>query len=182
MNRNQRIQVGDRSGSRIVTAIDPTGTSKHMRVFVRCDCGHETSIGAHVFRATASCKACSPGGAKRKYGDRVMKPLKLYHTWIAMRRRCDLGGDPRNAWWGGRGISVCAEWDQSFPVFEEWALANGYKPGLTIDRIKTSGNYEPSNCEFVTRAENSRRMRAAYSLVPREPTDAFGAAILSFGS
>jgi hypothetical protein len=181
MNRN-KIQVGDRSGSRIVTGIDPSGTSKHMRVFVRCDCGDESSVGAHVFRGTTACKACSPGGAKRKYGDRTMKPLKLYHTWIQMRRRCYAKQDPRSARWGGRGIIVCHEWDQSFAVFETWALANGYVPGLTIDRINPDGNYEPSNCEFVTRSVNSQRCRATYTFTRRQPFDSWSNGTLGFGS
>jgi hypothetical protein len=179
--RNKKIQVGDRSGKRVVLGIDPSGSSRHMRVKVRCDCGDESVIGVHVFRATIGCKSCSPGGAKRMYGNRIMKPLKLYHTWIAMRRRCDLGGDLRNARWGGRGIVVCREWDESFVVFEKWALANGYEPGLSIDRINPDGNYEPSNCEFVTRSENSKRCRATYELTRRQSSDGWSSGLLAFG-
>src|ERR1700761_5388983 len=112
--RRSKVEVGERSGKRVVLAIDPSGTSKHMRVRVRCDCGDESVIGVHVLRSTTACKGCSPGGAKRMYGDRTMKNLKLYHTWIQMRRRCYAKDDPRSARWGGRGIIVCHEWDQSF--------------------------------------------------------------------
>lgn len=180
--RNKRIEVGDRYGIRVVTAIDPSGTSRHMRVQVRCDCGDESVIGAHVLRITKGCKACSPGGAKRMYGDKTMQTYKLYHTWIQMRRRCYAKNDPRSARWGGRGISVCAEWDQDFAAFEKWALAHGYKPGLSIDRIDSDGNYEPSNCEFVTRGENSRRCRAAYTFTRRQSEDGWSSGLLSFGS
>jgi hypothetical protein len=178
----KRVTIGERVGSRVVLTIDPSGTAKHMRVRVRCDCGDEAVIGVQTFRATIACKACSPGGAKRKYGNRTMQSLKLYHTWIAMRRRCYAIDDPRSARWGGRGIRVCAEWDQNFLAFEEWAIANGYQPGMSIDRINPDGNYEPSNCEFVTRQENSRRCMASYRLLRRETTHANVNGLLGFGA
>jgi len=53
---------------------------------------------------------------------------------------------------------MCDEWLNNFKNFYDWAISNGWQKGLTIDRLNSSGNYEPSNCEFVTRAENSRRM------------------------
>ncbi|MBE6928051.1 MAG: hypothetical protein E7467_06140 [Ruminococcaceae bacterium] len=58
--------------------------------------------------------------------------------------------------YGGRGISVCEEWHQ-FPPFYEWAMANGYTDDLTIDRINVDGNYEPSNCQWITMEENIRK-------------------------
>jgi hypothetical protein len=61
----------------------------------------------------------------------------------------------RNARWYA-GISVCPEW-QKFEGFRDWALANGYREGLSLDRIFVWGDYEPGNCEWVTRSENSRR-------------------------
>lgn len=181
---NKRIQVGDRSGKRVVLAIDPSGTLRRMKVRIRCECGYEAVTGAHTFRATTACKGCNRGGAKRKYGDRTMQTTKIYHSWIAMRRRCDPTVDgARNARWAGRGITVCREWQHSFAAFEKWALANGYRPGLSIDRIDPDGNYEPSNCEWVTRGENSRRCRAGYIFVPRQSPDAgISDGILSFGS
>jgi hypothetical protein len=57
--------------------------------------------------------------------------------------------------YGGRGIVVCAEWQDSFPAFLGWAVANGWRGGLEVDRIENDGNYEPSNCRVVTHAINS---------------------------
>ena len=63
--------------------------------------------------------------------------------------------------YGQRGIRVCDEW-KDFQAFYDWAMANGYKKGLTVDRLDPDKGYSPENCELVTRAENSRRMHAAH--------------------
>lgn len=59
--------------------------------------------------------------------------------------------------YGGRGISVCDEWRNSIKSFYEWALGNGWMKGLSIDRKDNNGNYEPSNCQWITISENSRK-------------------------
>ncbi len=73
-----------------------------------------------------------------------------------MRKRCH---NPNNKRWhryGGRGITICADWD-NYPAFESWAMSNGYADGLSIDRVYINGNYEPANCEWVSSSENTRR-------------------------
>ena len=57
-----------------------------------------------------------------------------------------------------KGIQMCDEWKHDFKKFYDWSMANGWEKGLTIDRLDSNGNYEPFNCEFVTRSENSKRM------------------------
>lgn len=78
-----------------------------------------------------------------------------YRTWTSMRSRCT---DPSNAsypLYGARGITVCARWD----VFEDFLEDMGERPSLEhqIDRRDPDGNYEPSNCRWITRAENNAR-------------------------
>jgi hypothetical protein len=159
---SRQIKVGERSGSRVVLAVDPTSPSKHLRFLVRCDCGLEQTIHGTTFRGTTGCKKCNTGGAKRKYGDRVINEERLYTIWAGMKTRCKVVDNPWNARWAGRGITVHEEWVNDFVTFEKWALANGYKDGLTIDRIDVDKNYEPSNCQWITRSENSKRCRAEY--------------------
>ena len=74
-----------------------------------------------------------------------------------MRRRCNDTTVINYEYYGSKGIIVCDEWNASYHSFEEWALENGYKEGLSIDRIDTTGNYCPENCRWITRGENSRR-------------------------
>lgn len=83
---------------------------------------------------------------------------RLYRIWLSMKNRCENSNRPKYKDYGGRGISVCEEWHDA-KTFCKWALENGYEEGLQIDRIDVNGNYEPSNCRWVTPKENSRNRR-----------------------
>ena len=79
---------------------------------------------------------------------------RLWGIWKGMKSRCK---NPVK-YYGERGISVCSGW-MSFISFRDWALSHGYADNLTIERMDPDGNYEPTNCEWITRSENSRRAR-----------------------
>jgi hypothetical protein len=94
---------------------------------------------------------------------------KIYNVWRKMRQRCERTYSNKYKSHGARGIAVCPEW-HDYLVFKEWALDNGYQAGLQLDRINNDGNYEPSNCRFVTCAENNRNRRDTINLTINDQT------------
>ncbi len=98
-----------------------------------------------------------------------MRYTRLYNIWRSMRQRCNNPNNVNYKNYGGRGISVCSEWDISFTCFMEWALANGYQEHLTIDRINNDGNYEPSNCRWATYKEQSSNKRNSRPRIYAKP-------------
>ena len=76
-----------------------------------------------------------------------------------MKNRCNNPNHPRFKDYGGRGITVCDDWKNDVKSFYDWSMSHGYADNLTIDRIDNDGNYEPSNCRWVTQlvqVNNSR--------------------------
>lgn len=81
-----------------------------------------------------------------------MSKTRLYGIWALMKSRCGNPKITQYKYYGERGIKVCDEWSD-FLAFYDWAINNGYSDTLTLDRRDVNGNYEPSNCEWVTMKE-----------------------------
>ena len=77
-----------------------------------------------------------------------------------MKNRCYRESYHAYKHYGGRGIKVCNEWLNDFRTFYDWAMANGYKDDLSIDRINCNKGYNPQNCRWVTMAEQNKNKRA----------------------
>lgn len=130
----------------------------------RCECGNEVTVSEHNLKR-GNTKSC--GCYRRDVNFRVHYKhgrcnTRLYRIWTNMRSRCDRPKNDNHKWYGGRGISYDRAWS-SFSVFAEWALSHGYMDGLELDRIDTNGNYEPSNCRFVTHKVNCNNRRNCHA-------------------
>lgn len=89
-----------------------------------------------------------------------MSKTRIHSIWRKMRDRCNNPHASNYLNYGGRGISVCKEWDDNFMSFYKWALANEYNDHLSIERIDVNGNYEPTNCKWITLSEQGRNKRS----------------------
>lgn len=85
---------------------------------------------------------------------------RLYSVWRDMKQRCLNPNNRIYKHYGARGIKVCDAWSSDFKVFYDWATDSGYQEGLSIDRIDNDGNYEPSNCRWVTKSIQNMNRRS----------------------
>ena len=118
-----------------------------------CDCGNKTVVPSGDLRR-GKTKSC--GCNRTTHGDRGSR---LYGIWIGIKTRCFNETDHTYALYGGRGITVCEEWRDSFEAFRDWALANGYRDDLSIDRKNPDGDYCPVNCRWTTMKEQQNNRR-----------------------
>ena len=120
----------------------------------QCECGSEPVVvyGTSLKRGhTRSCGCLHDESLRTnaiKHGDSYSK---LYSVYTSIINRCYNKNDKRYDDYGGRGIYVCKEWRESYVVFKEWSIKNGYAEGLTIDRINNDDGYTPNNCRWTIR-------------------------------
>lgn len=130
----------------------------------KCICGKETFVVTSKLKSgrTISCGCMGlyrATQAKIKHGDALYrKSNRLYSVWSAMKRRCYNPHVDAYKYYGGKGVVICQDW-HDYANFKAWALNNGYADNLTIDRKNPDGNYEPSNCQWITASENIARAK-----------------------
>lgn len=141
----------------------------------KCQCGNDAVVMASKLKSghTKSCgclqKERAAEAIRTATSTHHMSNTKAYSIWLSLKRRCDLVTDKAYRYYGGRGISVCDEWYNSFENFYDWMIMNGYiecsdmrNTAYTIDRIDVNGDYAPDNCRLttmLTQANNKRNNR-----------------------
>jgi hypothetical protein len=139
----------------------------HKMVECICDCGKEfvhRCVGVKKIKS-CGCDRGSSGELNGRYMDgRTNTPL--YKIWHGIKGRVVCPSSLNNPHYGGKGVRLCEEW-KDFDVFKEWALENGYKEGLSIERDNNNKDYEPSNCKWIIpkkqRWNTSRSVRVLYN-------------------
>ena len=157
------IRIGAKfSHITVITEVEPfrQPDGQTQRGFLcRCVCGKEKKIRlSHLIHNRVKSCGCH-GTTHTPHG---LADHPLHSVWRGMRGRCNRPTSNRYHVYGGRGISVCESWNNSFLSFYEWAIKNKWEGGLTIDRINNDGNYEPGNCRFVPFSINANNTSNTY--------------------
>lgn len=148
--------TGQRFGKLLVIKRVGSDKSKHSTWLCQCDCGNKKIISRSCFRSTKSCGCLAKEMISKRMTKHNMYGSRIYRTWHRMKTRCNNCNIESYKYYGGRGIKVCNEWnnkENGFLNFYNWAIENGYRDDLSIDRINVNGNYEPNNCRWITNFE-----------------------------
>lgn len=147
-----RLEVIDRA---------PNDKDGRARWVCLCDCGLFT-VKQGKLLLNGHTKSCGCGEYENRVNNITSHRLsntRLYNIWSGMKQRCYYQGHKDYHNYGGRGISICEEWKNDFKAFYDWAIENGYRDNLTIDRKNVNGDYTPDNCRWATWREQRLNQR-----------------------
>lgn len=151
--------IGTRQGIfDVLYECDFKSNDGHRMFHVKCSkCGWETNMQMHQTKYTKACNHINVAGqyisdmAKLEWSNK-----RLYSIYRGIIQRCYNHNEKSYRWYGGKGVKLCEEWLKEPLSFEIWALNNGYKDNLTIDRIDSEKDYSPDNCRWSTALDNAK--------------------------
>jgi hypothetical protein len=150
-----------------LTVLKKSENKIHNRLSVdcKCDCGNLFSATINSLK-TGNTKSCGCIRIEKpnqlKHG---LRSHKLFNVYSNIKQRCYNGNSKNFNNYGGRGITICDEWKNSFINFYNWCINNGWNADLEIDRMDNNGNYSPNNCRCVSRVINVRNRRNTLKII-----------------
>lgn len=154
--------IGKRFGKLIVLEKTTKRDHRHIVYKCLCDCGRITYASGNKLKR-GNTKSCGCLKNINHYATHGQTGTRLYSIWLGIKKRCYCKSNKDYQYYGARGISACDEWLNDFQAFYKWAMENGYRDDLTIDRIDNDGNYEPSNCRWVDmKTQNNNQRKNVY--------------------
>jgi hypothetical protein len=136
----------------------------------RCRCGKEKEYALNnILGARSKSCGCMPYSCHNPYFK-----TRLYRIYQGMKTRCYKESHPAYRYYGAKGVKVCKTWKNNFQSFYNWAINNGYKENLSIDRINPCGNYTPSNCRWATSKQQANNKRLSNRLNIKKLSDKTG--------
>ena len=143
-----------------LTVVGFSGLNKHRKATWNClcDCGNSVIVvGASLKNgSTKSCGCYELETKQERNTTHGLRKHDLYKTWINIKSRCYNSNNSHYKYYGKKGIGMCDDWKNNFKSFYDWAINNGWKRGLSIERIDNNKQYEPQNCKWIDMSNQSQ--------------------------